>query len=89
MGKIVDGVELLRMIRDKEISGQTKIYFEESTTPNYRFYIMSGIYIQFRLYREDVKGKEKDVEIRTLDTHDLIKNNFIIPEDEEIDVQSI
>ena len=39
---------------------------------------MSGIYIQFRLYREDVKGKEKDVEIRTLDTHDLINNNFVL-----------
>lgn len=90
MGKIVDGVELLRMLKNKEIKDFTKIYVEPSFSTAYRFYIMKGIYIQIHMYREDIKGIEKDVEIRALDTNDLLNKNFVLPEeDEEIDIQSI
>ena len=86
MNKIVDGVELLRMIRDGEISKEKKIYIESKEMP-FRFYITSGIYNAIHLYR--VEGN-KEVDVRALDTEDLLKDKYIIPEeDEEIDIEAI
>lgn len=86
MGKIVDGVELLRMIRDGELNPNKKIYTEQEGN-RYKFYISKGIYNAIHLYR--VEGK-KEIEVRVLDTDDLLNDKYIIPEeDEEIDIQEI
>lgn len=82
---VVDGVELLRMIRDGEIDKNKKIYIKSDKAP-FRFYITSGIYNAIHLYR--VEGK-KEVEVRVLDTSDLLTDKYIIPEKEEIDIDSI
>ena len=83
---IVDGVELLRLIRDGELNPKTKIYIEKEENP-YKFYISKGIYNAIHLYR--IEGK-KEIVVRVLDTEDLLNDKYIIPEeDEEIDIQAI
>lgn len=84
MEKIVDGIELLRMVRDGE-KLPNKIYLEDRGY-GYRFFIRLDMYIQIHLYREEKDGTA--TEVRALDTNDLLKDKFII-EDEEIDIDSI
>jgi hypothetical protein len=74
MGKVVDGVELLRMIRDGE-KLPNKIYLEDRRYC-YRFFIRLDMYIQIHLYREEKDGTA--TAIRALDTNDLLKDKFII-----------
>ena len=74
---IVDGVELLRKIRDRE-KLPNKIYVEDRGY-GYRFFIRLDIYIQIHLYREEKNGTA--TKIRALDTNDLLKDKFIIEED--------
>ena len=82
---IVDGVELLRLIRDGE-KLPNKIYIENKGY-GCRFFIRLDMYIQIHLYREEKNGTA--TAIRALDTNDLLKDKFIIEEDEEIDIDSI
>lgn len=84
MGKIVDGVELLRMIRDGEIKDKTKINRIMSTGKKEK--LVYETYQLRKIYKDESKGVFfKEYNLLTL------KDNFEIlsEEDEEIDIQSI
>ena len=87
---LVDGIKLLEMKRNGTLR-QQKIYLEDKDSYDYRFYIRTDIYRQWRLWREDKKRIKKDEEVRILDTEDLLNNSFVLLEeiDEEIDIENI
>lgn len=85
MSKIIDGIELLRMIKDEKIPYRTKINIV-SDDETLKFYTIYGTYRQLHLIRDD-NGKIED--IRCIDTEDLLKGKFEIEEQEEIDIQNL
>lgn len=84
MSKIIDGIELLKMIKDGKIPYRTKINIV-SDNETLKFYTIYGKYRQLHLIRDD-NGKIED--IRCIDTEDLLTHKFEIEEQEEIDIQS-
>ena len=89
--KKVSGIELLQMIENREIKVGTKVHllnqgetFEkrrkmrEQGYSFYDFYTIIGNFTSLHLYRRE-KGK-KDVDVRTVDTSDLLNDDFYIEE---------
>ncbi len=89
--KKVSGIELLQMIDNSKIRKGTKVYllnkgetFEERRAMREQgysirdFYTIVGDFIQLHLYRVE-KGR-KDVDVRTIDTNDLLNHDFYIEE---------
>lgn len=87
----VSGIELLQMIDDNKIKRGTKVYllykggtFEERRLKREQgysiidFYTIVGDFIQLHLYR--VEKRRKDVDVRTIDTNDLLNCDFYIEE---------
>ncbi len=85
MSKTIDGIELLKMIKDGKIPYRTKINIV-SDDETLKFYTIYGEYRQLHLIRDD-NGKIKD--IRCIDTEDLLTYKFEIVEQEEIDIQGL
>lgn len=80
--RIIDGIELLKEIKEGKLNSRDKFYVKNDINPNI-FFVSSDIYRQLWMFRE---GKENIVKLRAADSDDFINNKFIIEDNmEEID----
>ena len=87
MNKIIDGIELLEMMREEKIPYGTKINIvSDNKDTKMKFYTVYGFYRQLPLMRDDNEKIEVKW-IRNIDTEDLLTHKFEIEEQEEIDIQ--
>lgn len=84
--KRYSGYELIKALKNNEISTGTKLYIEYEDKNNssyrYKFYTKVGEFRQLHIWREE-KGKEDKMLERVLDTEDLTNSTFVIYEKEE------
>lgn len=84
--KRYSGYELIKALKNNEISTGTKLYIEYEDKNNssyrYKFYTIVGEFRQLHIWREE-EGKEDVMLDRVLDTEDLTNNRFIIYEKKE------
>jgi hypothetical protein len=84
--KRYSGYELIKALKNNEISTGTKLYIEYEDKNNssyrYKFYTIVGEFKQLHIWREE-KGKEDVMLDRVLDTEDLTNSAFVIYEKEE------
>lgn len=86
MNREIDGLELLRMIKNRELKDGTRIDIESDST--YEFYtVIDGD--SLNMYRVEDDGEDEFC--RTVSTYDLLNKKFYIQENKEteIDIQSI
>jgi len=80
--RIIDGIELLKEIKEGKLNSRDKFYVKNDINPNI-FFVSSDIYRQLWMFKEE---KENIVKLRAADSEDFIANKFIIEDNmEEID----
>ena len=77
--RIIDGIELLKEIKEGKLNSRDKFYVKNDINPNI-FFVSSDIYRQLWMFREE---KENIFKLRKADSEDFIANKFIVEDNME------
>lgn len=77
--RIIDGIELLKEIKEGKLNSRNKFYIKNDINPN-TFYVSSDIYRQLWVFKEE---KKNIVKLRAADSDDFINNKFIVEDNTE------
>ena len=77
--RIIDGIELLKEIKEGKLNSRDKFYVKNDINPN-TFFVSSNIYRQLWMFKEE---KENIIKLRAADSDDFINNKFIVEDDTE------